>query len=135
MLKNTASWFSMVGWFCLLGDGATGLMLIVNPLFTLEMMGVSQVPADPVFIRYIGVFVLCTGIFYAVPRCFADEQQRRASWKTVFTGTCILRVMVAGFVSCAWMLGTLDSGWMSVPVYDVSAALVQIIVLRRAAAV
>lgn len=127
------TWYSNIGWFCLLSDGMTGLMLLMTPLFALKMMGVEEVPAEPVLIRYIGVFVMCAGLFYAVPRFIRDTSQRLMAWKTIFICTGLLRVCIATFVAWALWQGLLGSGWLSIPVYDIVLALLQFAVLRRTA--
>lgn len=134
MIRKPISWYSTIGWFCFFGDGITGLMLLASPLFALKMMGVEEVPTDPVYIRYIGVFVMCAGLFYAVPRFSADEGQRLSAWQTVFVCTGVLRVCIALFVTWAMWQGLLGRGWSSVPVYDITLALIQFWLLWRTAA-
>jgi Na+-driven multidrug efflux pump len=130
MIKNKDTWYSNIAWFCLLGDGLTGLMLLLAPIFTLKMMGVSELPLESVYPRYLGVFVFCAGCFYAIPRFFKGVTERRTAWQTVFAATALLRICIAAFVTWAIGQGYLDKGWISVPVYDATLAILQILVLR-----
>lgn len=131
-MKNPEKWFSFIGWVGTLGEGATGAMLVFAPLLTLKVMGMDQAPADPVYLQFVGVFVLFTGVFYAVPRLVADAASRLAAWRTVLIGTGFLRLGVAAFLFFAIARSLLEPAWFSVPVYDTLFALVQFFVLARA---
>ena len=119
MTGKRMTWAIVLCWLCLLGDGGTGLMLLSVPQFALEQMGVAPPPAELVYIRYIGVFVLFAGFAYALPLI------RRDALRTVLELTMLLRFMVAIFVSVAMLTRALDLGWWSVPVYDGVLAVLQ----------
>jgi hypothetical protein len=119
MTDKRTRWAIALCWLCLVGDGGTGLMLMAVPHFALERMGVASPPAELVYIRYIGVFVLFAGLAYALPLI------RRDALRTVLELTTVLRLMVAAFVSGAMLTHSLDGGWWSVPVYDGLLAFLQ----------
>jgi hypothetical protein len=124
MKGDRMTWARGLCWGCLLGDGGAGLLLLAAPRAALARMGVSTLPAEPVYIRYIGVFVLFAGLSYALPLI------RRDALRTVFELTLLLRVLVAAFVTAAMFLHALDPGWWSVPVYDGLLAAIQAGFLR-----
>ncbi len=114
------------------GDLATGAALVAAPLSTLALLGVSPLPSEPVFQRWIGAFVLAVGLAYLYP--FALAGARRATrLATVFEVTALARGAVALVAGGAVAAGALDPSWIAVPLYDAAVAAVQIALLRRGA--
>ena len=112
-----------------------GFLLLLAPLKALTLMGVRYMPCEMVFIQLIGIFVICVGIFYIVPRVVTDLTAQSMTWQTVFVCTGVLRACVALFVVWAFGRGLLDVGWLTVSVYDASLAALQFWVLRRTASI
>jgi hypothetical protein len=125
---------SPVGWadaFCLaVGacDAATGLVLVSAPSWTLHLMRVPAPPGETVYLRWIGVFVGCIGLFYLYPFGLA---RRGARLRVVLEVTLLARVAVAVFVAAAMAAGALAWQWSSVSVTDLAVASVQLHLLRR----
>jgi hypothetical protein len=114
-------------------DALTGALLLASPALTLGLMGIGTVPAEPVFLRFVGVFVGAVGLSYLLP--FAGDPARRATrLRTVLEVTALVRACVAVFVALAIASGSLALAWASVAVTDAALALVQISMLRASPA-
>lgn len=117
---------------CLLAgsaDALTGILLVSSPALTLGLMGIGTVPAEPVYLRFVGVFVAAVGLAYLHP--FVGEPARRATrLRTVLEVTALVRICVALFVSAAIATGGLELAWVSVAITDAALALIQISMLR-----
>ena len=110
-------------------DLATGAMLVAAPLFTLRLMGVP--PRDPVMTSFVGAFVGAVGLAYlsalVVWRRTGSPQAVRETWRV----TAIVRLAAGLFSAVAIARGALESGWWSVPAFDLSLAALQLALLRR----
>ncbi len=126
-------WASLL---CLLAgsaDSLTGALLVASPALTLRLMGIGTVPADPVYLRFVGVFVGAVGLSYLFP--FAGDLARRAMrLRTVLEVTALVRACVAAFVALAISSGALELAWASVAVTDAGLAAIQIGMLRASPA-
>lgn len=112
-------------------DATTGALLLAAPMWTLELMGITVMPVEPVYQRWIGAFVCSVGCSYLFPfllRAGPERDQRTAGILTMAT---LVRIFIAGFSGVAIATGTLEPAWLSVTATDASLALAQIIVLRR----
>jgi hypothetical protein len=114
-----------------ISDTSTGALLIVAPLFTIRMMGLS-VPADATpFLSFIGAFVFAVGLSYfygaLLVRRTGSEHQLEAVWLL----TAIIRSSVAIFVFLAVLKGTLAPGWLGIAIFDGACVLIQARGLRR----
>ncbi len=116
-------------------DSATGAALIAAPLWTLARMGIDPLPAEPVFLRWIGAFVLAIGLAYLYPFLLrgADAGRRRARLATVFEVTAIARGLVALTAGGAIAAGALPLAWLGVPLFDAAVASAQVVLLARGA--
>jgi len=107
-------------------DTATGALLLIAPAFTLRMMGVHRVVAEPIFISFIGVFVFSIGVSYLLflvpPRTQAQISAVRAAWLI----TATIRLCVAFFVAAAYFAGRLEAAWLAITVFDFSVAVFQL---------
>lgn len=121
--------------YCLLagsGDFLTGLLLVAAPLFTLRLMGIASIPAEPVYLRFVGAFVGGVGALYLYP--FALSAARRAQrLDTVLEATALVRIVVALVVGGCIASGTLEVRWITVALTDAVLAAVQIGILSRQA--
>lgn len=106
-------------------DAVTGLLLVFSPLLVLRLLGISAPPAEAVvFLSWIGVFVLAVGLSYG----FALG--RRSRGETVWMFTSLARLLVAVFLVCRILDGSLAKAWMVVAFSDASVAVVQLLILR-----
>jgi len=113
-------------------DTATGLLLLVLPVFTLRLLGLTVIPQPLAFIRYIGVFVMTVGLTYllTVARWPLNEHSALV-WRAQWTMTALIRTGVAGFVVLQLAVQAVEFGWISVAVTDGLFAAVQITGLKK----
>jgi len=112
------------------GDFAAGLLLVIVPQTALRWMHVS--PAnDPVWIRFIGVFVGCVGLTYFLGLLTWYRDRSALELRTVWKLTAMFRLAAGAFVAMAINLGLLDRAWISVPTADFFWAAVQLAILRK----
>lgn len=125
---------SWVYGLCLLAglmDAATGALLLAAPLWTLKLMGIASMPAEPLFQRWIGAFVCSVGCSYLFPFLLAAGPARDRRTAGILTMATIVRVFIAGFSGIAIAAGALEPAWLSVTATDAVLAIAQIAVLRR----
>ncbi|MDQ8202254.1 hypothetical protein [Pelagicoccus sp. SDUM812003] len=114
-------------WVCLgagLMDAGTGVMLVVAPLFTYRLMGLSIEGVDSAFTRFIGAFVFSVGGLYL----FAFREAvagRRQSWNALWLATAWIRLWVGVVTLGLISAGGLEFAWISVPVSDLALAVYQ----------
>ena len=112
-------------------DLLTGIFLIFDPEFTLKMMLIKDLPGQLVFLKYIGSFVLCTGAYYFLPFFYwSNPGNFKIFTKHVWICTSLARLIIACFVITQIVLGALSLDWISVPISDLSIAVIQIYYLR-----
>jgi len=113
-------------------DAATGVALVAAPLWTLGRMGIEPLPAEPVYLRWIGAFVLAVGLAYLYPFLLAPGR-RAARLATVFEVTALARGAVALTAGGAILAGELAPAWAGVPLFDAALAVAQLVLLARGA--
>lgn len=112
-------------------DTFTGILLIVAPAATLQLMHVASPAADLVFVAYIGSFVFAVGLSCLYGAWVIQRHDPRGQLATIWLLTALMRGSVAIFVAQQVFAGTLESGWMPVAVFDGACVLIQAIGLRR----
>jgi hypothetical protein len=114
-----------------ISDTATGAMLIVAPALTLQAMRLHVAAAALPFLSFIGSFVLAVGLccLYGAFLAYCDACQSRL--KIVWLLTAIMRGSVAIYVFNGVLGGVLETGWVTVGIFDGACALIQAIGLRR----
>jgi len=115
-----------------LSDSSVGLLLVVAPATTMELMKLHPTTDSLVFLSYIGVFVLSVGIaclYGAV--LLMTRPVGTEKLQTVWLLTAVTRGLVAIFVVAKILSGSLEPGWISVAITDGAFALVQSIGLAR----
>ncbi|MCB0346581.1 MAG: hypothetical protein KDD66_15790, partial [Bdellovibrionales bacterium] len=76
-------------------DASTGLLLMAAPEFTLMLMGISEIPDELVYLRFIGAFVFSVGAAYWLPFLHQESiSQFVAHSKVVWMLTSIVRLVV-----------------------------------------
>lgn len=117
--------------YCLLAgacDATTGALLVAAPGLTLGWMGIAQRPSEPVYLRFVGVFVAAVGLSYLYPFL---TLYREARFRVVLETTALIRLAVAVFVGAAVIARALTPLWLSVCATDLALATFQLTVLRR----
>ena len=125
-MKKWTWWFAAAAGSC---DALTGALLVAAPLFTLRLMGIDAFPAEPVYTRFIGIFVLAAGLSYFLPLAAPHPAARRTLLAAVFAVLALVRVCVAVFVAGAVAAGGLTPAWLSVSATDLVIAAVQVYAL------
>jgi hypothetical protein len=106
------------------------VLLVVAPALTLRLMGIERVPADPTFLRFVGVFVGGVGLSYLYPWVL-DARRRDQRVRTVLEVSAGLRLLVAAFVFASVATGALVARWSMVAITDLAFALVQLAWIAR----
>lgn len=99
-----------------IADGLTGLLLITTPSTAFGLLGLP-LPAETVYVRFVGVFVLVVGLLYAVP-FLGSPPARNARLASAFESTALARCAVAMFLAAAVAAGALAGPWLRVAVFD-----------------
>ena len=118
-------------WLAGAGDTLTGLLLLVAPGRTLSWMFIPAPAAEPIFLRYIGLFVAAVGLVYLYPWLWRAAPQRRARLAPVLEITALMRAAVALFLAVAVATGALPLPWVSILVFDATLAAVQLFMLQH----
>jgi hypothetical protein len=111
-------------------DALTGLMLLAAPGFTLGLMRISQLPADLIYVRWIGAFVFGVGFTYVYPFLLAPGRLA-ARLAVALEITAVIRLAVFAFVICSIAKGPLGREWATVAITDLALAFFQFIMLKR----
>lgn len=129
-MKQPKAWVYV---FCVLAglmDAGTGVLLLVAPLWTLDLMGVSTMPAEPVFMRFVGAFVAGNGFSYLMPFALFAGARRNAILEGMLATLAVVRFFIAGFTGWAMAAGQLEAGWLPVTCSDAVLAVAQVVILR-----
>jgi len=119
-------------WFCAVaggGDAATGLLLVVSPEKVLRLLRIAAPEGDLIFLRFVGVFVVCVGLSYLYPWLAS----RGAHLASVIEITGGFRLAAALFVGIAVASAGLAAAWLVVGLYDAILASAQLGLLARGA--
>jgi hypothetical protein len=101
-------------------DTSTGLLLVISPKWTLSLLAIADPdPAGLVYLGWIGVFVTCVGLSYAL--CLRGA----AAAETVWTFTAVVRSGVALFLVGKIAMGELPAAWLTVAMVDALVAIIQ----------
>jgi len=114
-----------------LSDSSTGALLLVAPAFALRLMGLVA-PSDAlVYLSFIGSFVFAVGLSCLYGALLVYRSHCPARLETVWLLTAFARASVAVFVTGQVLVGTLESGWLTVAAADGACVLIQAVVLRK----
>lgn len=114
-----------------LSDCGTGVFLCVAPQFTLRMMQLHP-PADASpFIAYIGAFVLSVGMACLYGAWLIANDCAAERTEVVWLLTAFSRSAVAVYLLKGILVGDLESGWITVALFDAACVVVQAVGLRR----
>jgi hypothetical protein len=116
--------------FSALSDAGTGIALLAAPALTLHMMGTAA-PTDAMpYLRYIGAFVLSTGLACGIG-AWAVRYRDSSALSTIWLLTAVTRTLVALCVTGEIAAGSLDPHWSTVAVFDGALALLQFLALAK----
>lgn len=118
-------------WLAGLCDFSTGVMLVAAPLFTLRLMNIDAMPAEPVYMRFIGAFVASAGFCYLVPFLFLRGAMRDRCVEGMLVTTMVIRLFIATFTGIAIARGALAASWITVPLSDLTLASIQFVLLKQ----
>ena len=115
-----------------LSDTTTGLLLLLVPAWTLQLMHVRQPPERAVFSSFIGTFVLGVGLSYLwVLLREARGVASVAEWQAQWRCTALIRTGVAVFLVTQIASARLEAAWITVAASDAALATIQWIGLSR----
>jgi hypothetical protein len=117
-------------WLAGFSDALTGLLLVAAPVRTLGWLFIPPPAAEPVYLRYVGVFVAAVGLSYLYPLLLRPGAARRRRLATVLEVTALQRSAVALFLFAAVAGGALPAPWLGVALFDGALATLQLTVLR-----
>lgn len=109
-------------------DALTGVLLIIDPKSLLSLIWIGDPGAAAVYLRYIGVFVLGTGLTYFLPLLAKNYNEVT---RYVWLQTSVIRLLVASFVILQVCLNALVPAWLIVASTDASIGLFQIYLIKR----
>ena len=108
-------------------DAATGILLMVAPALTLELMHVTVLPAPIVFMRYIGIFVAAVGASYLWTIARYPLSRRFAlAWSSQWQVTALIRLSIALFLLVESVFSDMEHAWLLIAAFDGLLAGVQI---------
>ena len=114
-----------------LSDTATGVLLLVVPEFTLRLIHLNA-PYDALpYISFVGAFVLSVGLACLYGFFAAYRGGCLSRLEAVWLLTAITRASVAAFLAAQVITRSLDTGWLTIAVFDGSCVLIQAAGLRR----
>ena len=124
---------ALIGYQLLIGisDTMTGLLLIIAPVFTLQLMGLHAGSESLPYLSFIGAFVLSVGLACLYGAKVMICRGNPCKLEVVWLLTAITRASVAIFVIVQILAHALDAGWIGVAFFDGSCVLVQAIGLRK----
>jgi hypothetical protein len=123
----------LLGYQLLIGlsDTATGSLLIVVPAATLGLMRLHA-PTDALpFVSYIGAFVFSVGLSCLYGAVLMARDWNVCRLETVWLLTAFARASVAVFIVAALVAHTLETGWLTIAVFDGACVIFQGIGLRK----
>jgi hypothetical protein len=112
-------------------DTLTGALLIIAPETTLRLMGL-HVPSDALcYIAFIGAFVLSIGLACLYGALVMVRRGSPCTLQAVWLLTALTRASVAIFIVTQILVRTIETGWLTVAVFDSGCVLIQAIGLRN----
>jgi len=130
-MKNMKRWVYGLMLLAGLMDATTGALLLAAPMWTLDLMGISVLPLEPLYQRWIGAFVCSVGCSYLFPFLLPAGPVRDQRSIGILTMATIVRIFIAAFSGVAIATGALEPAWLSVTFTDATLAILQIVVLRK----
>ncbi len=114
-----------------LSDATTGALLCAAPQFTLRLMGLHTAQGSLPYLSYIGAFVLSVGMSYLYGAVLIAIEAPPERMEIVWLLTAFTRSAVAIYVLKSVLAGDLETGWITVALFDAACAMIQAIGLRK----
>lgn len=124
-------WLPAYQWLAGLCDTVTGVLLLAAPTWTLQLMGVRELPQPVQFVSFVGTFVLAVGLAYFYAARLPLISANAGRWQAVWTLTALSRSVVAGFLTWQIFAGKMEAAWIAVAATDGGLAIFQWTGLRR----
>jgi hypothetical protein len=123
--RETTLWCLLAG-TC---DAATGALLVAAPLAVARLLRLTPPPTEPVYLRFVGVFVGAVGLAYLYP-ILRSGARERAQVVAVLELTAGFRFAVASFVMASVVTRALGPAWLVVAATDLGIGALQLALLR-----
>ncbi len=127
---SPSRWLPLFQWLAGSCDTATGVLLVIAPVWTLKLMGVQVLPQPLAFASFVGVFVLGVGLAYLSIAQLPLNAGTALRWQTVWSLTALIRSLVAGFLLWQILVGRMEKAWLAVAATDGALAIFQWIGLK-----
>jgi hypothetical protein len=114
-----------------ISEAFTGAMLIIAPVFTIRLMGLTASPEAVSFLSLIGAFVLAIGLAYLYGAILVRRTRGAARLEAVWLLTAMIRSSVAIFILDEVLKGNLPAGWIVIATFDGICVVIQAHGLRR----
>jgi len=123
---SVPGWLELFLWAAGLMDACTGVLLVVAPMATLDLMRIPAAESDASLIRFIGTFVFGVGLIYLLP--FLESARLGPLRQRIVDAlrmTAWVRLAVATYLAFSLFSGTLPKGWITVLATDLLLAAFQ----------
>ncbi len=107
-------------------DACTGFLLVFFPVWTLHLMGMTQIPEPADIISFVGIFVMAVGMSY-----FLVRDKDVAGWEMQWRVTGVMRGCVACFLTWKILGAGWEVRWATVLVTDIAIAVIQFTGLKK----
>ncbi len=107
-------------------DSITGLLLMISPVFTLTLMQIKEVPAEIVYMKFIGAFVFSVGSLYLIAIVSTIRNNSLEALRNVWLSTAWIRLVIFSFTIIQIVFGNLEITWISVSLTDLSIGVFQL---------
>jgi len=102
-----------------------GVLLIVEPVFTIRSMGLNASTEAVPYLTLIGAFLMAVGLAYLYGAFLMLRTSGAARLETVWLLTAMIRSSVAIFILDEVMLRTLPAGWLTIAIFDGTCVAIQ----------
>jgi hypothetical protein len=94
-------------------------------------MRINPYPNEPVYLRFIGIFVLAVGLSYLYPLAGGTEPLRMTRLSIVWEVTALIRGAVSASLLAFVLLGLLPVQWLTVTLCDGTMATIQFALITK----
>jgi hypothetical protein len=105
------------------------VLLVADPAIVVRLLRLAPAPAEPVYLRFVGVFVGAVGLAYFYPLLRSGARDW-AQVVAVLEITAAFRVAVAVFVVASVVVRALGAAWLAVAASDLAVAGFQLALLH-----
>lgn len=109
----------------------TGALLIIAPVFTIRLMGLTASPEAASFLSLIGAFLLAVGLAYLYGAILVRRTRGTARLEAVWLLTAMIRSSVGILILDEVLKGNLPAGWLLIAIFDGICVGIQARGLRR----